>query len=182
MTEAPRTCPEWYSTQLELHRCQGATIEDVAATFQEGIQKFPDYLHIQVHLCRYLDRNQELGGALIAASLKEIAAGPHPENAAYCLRWVVLNGNTEHLIPRLDMKLVPILIKQAIVAHPYSLKLRSDYALVSLILGQQETAAWCLRGMKDRWDRDTWKNREDIVTRMATAPSTEGPAMKKISM
>ena len=182
LTEAPRTCPEWYSTQLELHRCQGATIEDVAATFQEGIQKFPDYLHIQVHLCRYLDRNQELGGALIAASLKEIAAGPHPENAAYCLRWVVLNGNTEHLIPRLDMKLVPILIKQAIVAHPYSLKLRSDYALVSLILGQQETAAWCLRGMKDRWDRDTWKNREDIVTRMATAPSTEGPAMKKISM
>lgn len=181
LSEAPRTCPEWYSTQLDLHRCQGATMEAVAATFQEGMKTFPDYLHMQVSLCRYLDRNKELGGALIAATLKEIAAGAHPENAAYCLRWVVLNGNYEHLIPRLDMKLMSMVIKQGIETYPYSLKLRSDYGLVSLILGQQETAAWCLRGMKDRWDRDTWKDREDIVVRMATAPTYEKQDVKKVS-
>ena len=57
---------------------------------------------------------------------------------------------------------------------PHSLKLRNDYGFVALLLGQRDTARWCLRGLKDRWDRDTWKDREDIVTSLATDEPLQG--------
>jgi hypothetical protein len=43
-----------------------------------------------------------------------------------------------------------------------------------VLLGQRDTARWCLRGLKDRWDRETWKDREDIVINLATDEPLHG--------
>ncbi|MBL9132072.1 MAG: hypothetical protein JNG86_12790 [Verrucomicrobiaceae bacterium] len=168
LASCPRDNAEWYVSQLELQRCLGTPFSEVAVTFQEGMKHYPGYVHIQLALCRYLNRNQEVGAALTAATLKEISKGPNPENAAYCLRWLVLHGETEHLVPRLDLTMVSEVLRSGIKTMPFSLQLRSDYGFVALKLAQQETARWCLQGMKYCWDRDTWKDREDIVLNLAS--------------
>jgi len=169
-----RDTAEWYVSMLEFYRTQGASFDDVAQTFQDGSKKFPGYVHIPVALCRILDRNKDAGASIAAAVIKEMAASAHPGNAAYCLRWLVLNGDTERLIPRLDTTLASQVLRRGIEIMPHSLKLRSDYGLVALLLGQRDTARWCLRGMKNRWDRLTWKDREDIAITLATDEPLHG--------
>lgn len=169
-----RDTAEWYVSMLEYYRAQGAAFDDIAKTFQEGAKKFPGYVHIPVALCRILDRNKEAGATLSVAVIKELAASEHPENAAYCLRWLVTQGDSERLIPRLDEGLASQVLRRGIEVMPHSLKLRNDYGLVAVLLGQRDTARWCLRGLKDRWDRETWKDREDIVINLATDEPLHG--------
>lgn len=172
-------CPGWYAAKVRLLDLQGAKPDQIAAVFQRGKAVYPKYESIHIAVCDYLRTADGLGPAACAGMVAEYAANNEPCMAAYCLKELVWRGAANAMTGTLDERVLRFIIQDAVTKQPLSLKWRSDLAYVSMQLGQLKPAQWCMRGMKNRWDRGTWRMHDNVVRMLATDGPLEGQTAVK---
>lgn len=162
---------------IGLMALNGERFETMADVFREGYDKHPTYWPMMNSVALMLTRSGEAGVIACADVVHHLASSAHPDSAAQLLKSLTFSGDLSKLQIRLDFDLVDQSIRCALKTWPNSLEIRSDLALVALMLGREETARRAMRGMAGRWDRDTWHGREDIARRLTT-PEVSRPASK----
>ncbi|MDB6136995.1 MAG: hypothetical protein JWO94_67 [Verrucomicrobiaceae bacterium] len=169
MESLPRLSPAWYSLMLGLLGETGAKLVDMAKVFRDGNEKFPDYSPLYHDLCVAFARSGENGGVACAGVIHHLVGDSHPEQAARVLWRLCYSGDLATVQARLDMDDIREAIEAALVTWPDSLELRSDMGFVAITLGQKDLARTAMQGMSGKWNRVTWKGREDLAKQLCVA-------------
>ncbi len=182
LDETRRDCPGWYALKIRMMDWMQAPFPQVAEIFKEGTSKFPDYEPIHVAMCNYLTDSKELDGLASAGMITELAKRGQTRIASHCLREMAWRNRHRKTYALLPPATIDDLIFKSITEYPLSLDLRNDLAFVAYMAqGQSKTVAWCLRGMKGRWDRATWERHEDVAISNATDEDLEPTSKKPVA-
>lgn len=161
--------PAWYSLMLGLMGETGAKLKDMALVFREGNEKHPDYSPLYNDLCVAFARANEDGGIACAGVIHHLVGDGHAEQAARVLWRLCYTGDLATVQARLDMDDVRDAIQAALAAWPNSLELRSDMGFVAITLNQKDIARTAMQGIAGKWNRSTWKGREDMAKDLCVA-------------
>lgn len=163
----PKISPAWYETTVGLMALHGSLPEDYAPIYREGLGKYHRYSPLVIALFKGLASMGEPGYELCAQGFEEMAADGDGAVAAHVLRRMLFNNQLQRMLPRLDGDVAEKVIRAAIAEWPDSYELRSDLGLVAVTIGRRQLARDLMKNMKGKWDRRTWKGREDLATALA---------------
>ncbi|WP_395738933.1 hypothetical protein [Prosthecobacter sp.] len=171
MQEIPKTSPAWYDTMLRLQAITGRPAEEIGPVFQEGLRKYPDYAPFAIVLGECFVKGDETGRQICASIVEELQSTNKGGLAAQMLRHIYADGDFPAIQPRLNLDTVEGAIRAAVAQWPGSYELRSDLGLLAVTIGRRQVAADIMKGMQNKWNRSTWRGREDIAIMLTTSPT-----------
>ena len=144
---------------------------DIAKVFSDGNESFADFSPLYRDLCIGFARCGEDGGVACAGVIHHLVGDGHPAQAARILWRLCYTGDLATVQARIDVDDARSAIEAALAAWPDSLELHSDMGFVAITMSQKDLARKAMQGLAGKWNRSTWRGREDLAISLATAKS-----------